>query len=682
MWGQDKDVRRDADATDATRPPGDSDPKVALPARLMTPEEQERGALNWSIIGGAGGGGIVEVSPSCLSNDTRSSMEDYWRRRSVIVGAAGDASGAARFWENLFGGRDVGTPRDDAVPIPPGWSCARWSKPIPNVPTTPNQIVQSYQGWGRICTGPAAARPKPKPYKPKPPALRPPTPQTPRPALPVTPPRPPVRAMPGQKFPAAGRTLKKRTTQKAIPKAQSTEAFDVDRFLEWLEGQEALALELAMHPPDVRRAVLTENPEILYVWILLGWLELDEAAAEIFGVLAQELAEVGLSLFDFEEAARSELPAALAKELRATPLGLAESIAPAPAFSGAVAGEWDAASGVFLPVDPGTEIQRASYGYTPQAPRVSQAPQFAGRPTTTQEAAAQARARREARTMIAGCSACSAGEPRTVVGQVSTRGPEDGWSRGRIPPGSEVETRILPASAGRSAGVTEWRLTRTAPPARGTRGGFSVALTGVGRMGHPGMPGWGEPPEATETSGATDELVDLTCCPECALENMGPTARAWCAGIASPEARIGDAWSDFGRGFAAADRFLSENVWENVKGVVPYGNIIDAAHQTRMRALEAGAPEFYPSRGTASGAAKGASSSKGATKGAAGAAPDAATDRAITAASRLAAGVKAGDGTAIDRVKATKDAARAGDPEARRNWRVYVLVARDEHGAT
>lgn len=689
-WGQSKDVFRDLDATDTTRPPGDVSPKVALPIRLMTPDEQANASQDWSIIGGSG---IAEVRPACLSNDTRASMEDYWRRRSTIIGAGGDFRDVEQFWSNLFGGRDVSTPRVDAVPIPPGWTCSPWRKDAAAVTPAPGAVLQRYQGWWRFCTPPGAPRaPKPA-IKPRPIPVRPPTPQTPRPALPAPSPR--VKAMPGVKFQGSSARPKKAlpTKKPASPIKQAAdkvraEELEIDRFLEWLEGQEALAVELSMQPPDVRAAILAENPEIVYVWILIGWLELDEAAAQTFATLAGELAEVGLSLFDFEAATRAELPAALAKELLATPLGLADLITPAPMqAAGPVAGQWDAQTGIFLPSEPsqwepGSETwiaqppeveQRASYGYTPQAPRPY--PLAGGEGTTAPPWTRAAREERER----SGCGIWSRG---------SRGGPLRGGMRYEFAPAPR-ETRSgpiytaapdpRPGGAGELPAGWSWRACSWNPPAVTVSGCAPCELARIGRGGA------GEAVIGGVADAAIDGWKDPACCPHCALENLGPTARAWCAGIASPAARVGDVWGDLARGFAGADRFLSENVWENVKGVVPYGNVIDAAHQVRMRALEAAAPGFYPGRGTSSGASP--SSGKAPTKTparttAAPAATDAKTDRAITAASRLAAGVSRGDTTATDAVKSMKDHAHAGDPEARRNWRVYVLVARDEHGSS
>ena len=639
-WGETQGVTRTPDATDRSVPPGAVDPKVRIPIRLMTPAEQRRGSEEWTIIGG---GGIVEVGSGCLSSDTRSSMEEYWRRRPVIVGAD-----IARFWENLFQGRNVTMPRVDAVPIPPGWKCGPWRKDTAPVSMPAGGIVQRHETWWRICTPPGKPAGGP-PVRPGGALLRPPRPQTPRPALPV-PVKPktiPTKITPGAPMkrrpstcgpwmrtpippgtPMGDPTIETRTLRggrsagivewrrckpgAGAPKKPTAAELDGEIVMAWLAQHEALAAELAAQPPDVRRAILVENPEILYVWILLGWIEVDDGVRQAFEVLSSELAEIGLSLFDFEAAARADLPPAVAKELKATPIGLATLLEPAPSSTQVAAGVWDEASGVFLPSDPST-MQRASYGYTPQAPRMPLGADGQALELAQQQVPAELR--------ISGCG-CEGGPGK---------------------PPSPTRPRI--------GGPLTVRDTD-----RGMELEHAPCATRVG------------------------SVEDPRCCPECAIENLGPTARAWCAGLVDPRVRIGDAWADFGRGFAAADRWLSDNVWENVKGVVPYGNVIDAAHQTRMRALEAAAPDFYPARASSSRTpARGAAKPKGpATRSSS--TTEAATDRAITAATRLAAGVRDGDARTIATVKRIKDRAEAGDPEARRNWRVYVLVSTDLHG--
>lgn len=766
QWGETEDVSRARGATDTNVPPGAMDPKVTLPARLMTPEEQRRAWHDWTIIGG----GLVKVDAACIGSDTRSSMEDYWRRRSVISGV----DDATRTFTNIFHGRDTATPLDQEMLKPRGFTCGPWTRSgpapeaIPSPPAALPNVVQRLREWWRVCTGPpgSTAPGMPRPQTPAPPVttrpipVRPPTPQTPRPALPTTAlptalrpklrpgtchpwaandvPRPELRAgerfetsadgaqwricvagqtvfaprgaparpgamlrsshharaaararsspyvsppptgpLPGTPQPGctpwrpeneqqpmleAGQEIQWHTqgAQRFWRVCQTLEAFDTDQVLEWMEGHEALAAQLSMEPPDVWRALLTENPEVLYVWILLGWVEVDDYVRQTFEVLAQELAEIGLSLFDFEAAAREDLPAQVAEELRATPMGLAEMVQAAPMTAAApVAGNWDAASGVFLPTD--SEVwQPASYGYTPQQPRLPQEPQIPappvhpeahllamGRPTDRASAANQARIRREAEEMR---RAHAAQYGTTVAGVKSTIGScgcESRPANGRAPAPRIGGPLVL----------------------RDTDAGMVVEHA----------------PCATGGARVSGVEEDPRCCPECAIEHLGPTARAWCAGIANRDARIGDVWRDIGMGVAAADRWLSDNVWENVKGVVPGGAVIDAAHQLRMRALEAAAPDFYPSRGTSGAAARAPARAPArlpakTTARAGAAATSDATDRAIVDATRLAEGVLRGDRIAVAAVKGIKDRAVTGDPEARRRWRVYVLVTTDLHG--
>lgn len=777
VWGETKTVARVPDATDQSVPPGAADPKVRLPVRLMTPAEASRASKDWTIVGG--NGGIVEVSSGCLGSDTRSSMEEYWRRRPVIVGAD-----IARFWENLFAGRDVALPRVDAVPIPPGWRCGPWRR---STDTTPVQmpaggITQRYENFWRICSPPTAPAPQPA-RRPAGAVLRPPTTQTPRPA-PPKPPRPvpqqPTKVrqdqpLPGTRPSTCGRWISSSTTpvpaapapgdrietrtrlsrgqpmplewrrclisaetrpsrNRAIQTEGTSAQIDAaDEVMRWLEGQEALATELAMQPPDVRRAILVENPEVLYVWWLLGWIELDEPVRLTFWTLAAELREIGLSLFDFEEAARADLPPAVAHELRAAPLGLAQLVEPGPSSTQVAAGQWDAETGVFLPTEPSV-FQRGSYGYTPQAPRLPNentgcGPWRTDRADPRQDQRIESRgdgawrecdpssvtvsgaaATRRKSTTIAGCG-CE-GTPR-IGGPLAIRDGDRGLELEHQPC---PPTRVAGALAGgRGTTAPEWTrrkgtdgpgpwisARRMAPPVGAViewammnrSGGFGTAMPRLPlgadfRLYHWRLAARARDAAATDSNltapadaapaDALPDEEDPTCCPHCAIENLGPTARAWCAGIADPAARVGDFWSDLGRGVASADRWLSDNVWENVKGVVPYGEVIDAAHQTRMRALEAAAPDFYPSRGTRSGT-RPPTTKKTTPARTSSSTTDAATDRAITAATRLASGVRAGDARTIATVKGIKDRAEAGDPGARRNWRVYVLVARDLHG--
>ncbi len=136
-------------------------------------------------------------------------------------------------------------------------------------------------------------------------------------------------------------------------------------------------------------------------------------------------------------------------------------------------------------------------------------------------------------------------------------------------------------------------------------------------------------------------VAQLACCASCAARDAGAIL-------------VGDVWSDIGHGVAQADQWVSTNVWDRVKGIVPYGEQIDQLHQARMNLLRQAAPEFY------------------------GAPASSATDDAIRAAQVLSRAVRRGDATAKDRAVRLKEAAASGDPAARRAWFAYVRIARDD----
>lgn len=119
------------------------------------------------------------------------------------------------------------------------------------------------------------------------------------------------------------------------------------------------------------------------------------------------------------------------------------------------------------------------------------------------------------------------------------------------------------------------------------------------------------------------------------------------------------------RDLRAADDAFSA-VWDTVKGVVPYGNLIDAAHQARRQAMygpEAGGqapqtPPGMPALPTSQGGA-------------------ASVDQLIREMQGLSRRKRKGDPAAASAVRAMKLAA-VTDGAARRRWAAYVAVTRED----
>lgn len=113
---------------------------------------------------------------------------------------------------------------------------------------------------------------------------------------------------------------------------------------------------------------------------------------------------------------------------------------------------------------------------------------------------------------------------------------------------------------------------------------------------------------------------------------------------------IGDWWQDFlrsdaGRVVQQAERGL-DTVWQAVKPIVPYGDVIDTAHRARLDAM-------YGRQGAQSS-----------------------IEPAVRSAQQLTRRARKGDSAAMAEMRRLKDAAAAGDARARRTWRIVVLVAR------
>lgn len=137
---------------------------------------------------------------------------------------------------------------------------------------------------------------------------------------------------------------------------------------------------------------------------------------------------------------------------------------------------------------------------------------------------------------------------------------------------------------------------------------------------------------------------------------IGGANRCMCAQVPAAELTpqqvqlIGDWWQDFlrsdaGRVVQQAERGL-DTVWQAVKPIVPYGDVIDTAHRARLDAM-------YGRQGGAGG-----------------------PEPAVRSAQELTRRARKGDAAAMAEMRRLKDAAAAGDPRARRTWRIVVLVAR------
>ena len=113
---------------------------------------------------------------------------------------------------------------------------------------------------------------------------------------------------------------------------------------------------------------------------------------------------------------------------------------------------------------------------------------------------------------------------------------------------------------------------------------------------------------------------------------------------------VGDWWQDFlrsdaGRVVQQAERGL-DTVWQAVKPIVPYGDVIDTAHRARLEAMygrQGGGTSIEP---------------------------------AVRSAQELTRRARKGDPAAMAEMRRLKTAAAAGDARARRTWRIVVLVAR------
>jgi hypothetical protein len=154
---------------------------------------------------------------------------------------------------------------------------------------------------------------------------------------------------------------------------------------------------------------------------------------------------------------------------------------------------------------------------------------------------------------------------------------------------------------------------------------------------------------------------------------------------AAPQPQIGDFGTDFARVVAQVDRVVDEQVWNRIKDVVPYGQVIDQAHQTRMRLLEQHAPEYYgpgsPGAASRPSAARPQTPPKTSTAMARLPAPSRLPiDRELDGLRAIVARAQEGDPVAERAIEQTRQGAIAGDPSSRRRWKVIKLYQAEALG--
>lgn len=153
--------------------------------------------------------------------------------------------------------------------------------------------------------------------------------------------------------------------------------------------------------------------------------------------------------------------------------------------------------------------------------------------------------------------------------------------------------------------------------------------------------------------------------------------------------KIGDFWGDFTNGLSTADHVFDQ-VWQGIKGVVPYGNVIDQVHQARMNAMYGqqggGAPQAptlpSPTAPAPRVAFHGFTPAMAAQlRSKLPALAPVLLDRSVLAiknAQDVTRRARKKDPVAQQQIVQVKEAAAAGDPAARRVWRVMTLVMLDD----
>lgn len=142
-------------------------------------------------------------------------------------------------------------------------------------------------------------------------------------------------------------------------------------------------------------------------------------------------------------------------------------------------------------------------------------------------------------------------------------------------------------------------------------------------------------------------------------------------------AAAGDVGQDILQAAQQTDDWIDQNIFGSKEGqklvnLIPYGNLITAAHKVRREAQ--GSPVAEPPAESPPGAPRPELAAAELLHGA----HEAAIVAMAIEAQRTTRKARKGDPEAMTRVRALKEAAAAGDPEARRRWRVYTLVSDED----